>query len=227
MIRALLIDLFDTLVYLEEERYISWREEMARHMGIPPDEFLKIWWSHTSERFLGKIKDIPDMLHIAASHFKVELSDEKRDFLARKEREVFLSISHLYPGTREALSEMKKEGFLLALVSNASSNAFAMLEHLDLIPLFDVMVVSCDVGVAKPSEEIYKLALSKLDVSPEECLFIGDGACQELDGAHSAGIRTIRIIQMPQTSLFGKSLHYDYEIRSLRDAIQIAKTTGI
>lgn len=223
MIKALLIDLFDTLVFFEEERYILWRKEMASYLNIDREAFLQFWWSYTRDRFLGKIRDISHMLAIAADHFNIELKEKDRNYLAGKELEVLLSISHLYPDTLEVLASIKKEGFLIALVSNASTNAIHILDHLQLSPLFDTMVISCDVGVAKPEEEIYRLVLARLGVKPEECLFIGDGACQELDGARKIGIHTVRIRQEPQTRLFGESACYDFEISRLEEAIEIAK----
>ncbi len=222
MIKAFLIDLFDTLVYFEEKRYHSWRQEMAAFMGIPHDEFMKVWWKYTPERFLGKIRDIPHMLTVMAEHFRVELREQEIEELSRKEAEVLLSISHLYPGTLESLKAMKEGGFLTALVSNASSNAIYILDHLGLSPLFDTMVISCDVGVAKPDEKIYRIALERLGVSPGESLFIGDGASNELDGAQKAGIHAAKINQDHQTKNFGKSDHYDFEITHLAEAIEIA-----
>lgn len=223
MIRALLIDLFDTLVYFEEKPYLAWRHEMASRLGVPPEKFMKEWWRHTEDRFLGKIKDIPQMLDIIASHFNVELSDTDREDLSKRELQALLSVSHLYPGTLQALRDMKKEGLLLALVSNASTNAIHILESLKISRCFNVKVLSCDVGLAKPDVKIYQIAMSKLNVIPQECLFIGDGACRELDGARLAGIRTVKISQKPQSELFGKSDHYDFEISSLKEVLAIAK----
>jgi putative hydrolase of the HAD superfamily len=224
MIRAFLIDLFDTLVYINEDLYLHWRGSMARHFHSDTVEFRDFWWQHAPDRFLGKIKSTEDMLALAAAHFGVELGAQDRDILASQEREKLFSFSHIYPHALEALQTMKRGGFLLALVSNASDNARPLLNHLMLSSFFDVMIISCEVGMMKPDVRIYERALSALGVSPAESLFIGDGACQELDGAHEAGIISIRIVQDPQTTLFGKSARSDYVITRLNEAIEIARS---
>jgi putative hydrolase of the HAD superfamily len=47
------------------------------------------------------------------------------------------------------------------------------------------------VGYLKPQTEIYKIALEKMNISPQKSIFIGDGGSDELKGAKELGIRTI------------------------------------
>src|SRR5438046_3158146 len=60
-------------------------------------------------------------------------------------------------------------------------------------PLLETCVYSIEVGVCKPDPLIYKIACSRLDVSPEECLYVGDGGSQELTGARAVGMTAIRL----------------------------------
>jgi len=224
MIRAFLIDLFDTLVYLDEEFLRGWREEMAAHLNVIPNEFGEFWLSHSKDRFTGKISSTDQMLGIISSHFGLDLDEEKKASLSRLEIERLIESAHIYPDTCETLVEMRRRGYRTALVSNASYNAIPLLEHLRLMPLFDASIISCMAGVAKPDPEIYRIAMSELGFQPDECLFVGDGACQELDGAHRVGIRAVRIVQAPQSSLFGSSLWCDFTISRLDEAISLAET---
>ncbi|MDQ7824713.1 MAG: HAD family hydrolase [Candidatus Eremiobacteraeota bacterium] len=223
MIKAFLIDLFDTLVYIDEEPYLAFRDEMARALGIECGEFRKVWRARTPDRFLGKIRDTGEMLAMVGAHFGVSVADGIKERLVLEERERLLSYSHLYPGVMEALGAIRSEGFKTALVSNASNNSLFIAEHLGLVPCFDTLVISCELGVSKPDPAIYREALSRLRIGPDEALFIGDGACEELDGAHRLGIYTARIVQEPQSSLFGKSSHCDFEIGTLAEALALAR----
>ena len=46
-------------------------------------------------------------------------------------------------------------------------------------------------GLLKPDRQIYNLAMQRLDVSPDQCLYVGDGGSNELYGAKSAGMGTV------------------------------------
>lgn len=57
--------------------------------------------------------------------------------------------------------------------------------------LFDNTIFSYEVGYLKPQTEIYEIALKKMNINPERCIFISDGGSDELKGAKKLGIRTI------------------------------------
>jgi FMN phosphatase YigB (HAD superfamily) len=52
----------------------------------------------------------------------------------------------------------------------------------------DVLIVSGEVGVAKPEPAIFALALAQLGVGPAAALFVGDSLEYDLRGAAAAGI---------------------------------------
>jgi putative hydrolase of the HAD superfamily len=57
----------------------------------------------------------------------------------------------------------------------------------------DELVFSCDVGISKPDPRIYEIACERLGVEPDECLFVGDGANDELPGAERAGMAALQL----------------------------------
>ena len=59
--------------------------------------------------------------------------------------------------------------------------------------LFDAEVFSATCGHMKPDPEIFLLAAELLDVDPRECLYLGDGANDELAGAARVGMRSVLI----------------------------------
>lgn len=63
--------------------------------------------------------------------------------------------------------------------------------HSALTGLFDVEVFSCQVGMVKPEPEIYLHALRKLSLDAPDCVFVGDGGSNELEGARAVGLQTI------------------------------------
>lgn len=61
-----------------------------------------------------------------------------------------------------------------------------------LMPFFDVVLLSCELGMQKPEREIFEKCLADLAVTPEECLYVGDGGSLELETARSFGMKTLQ-----------------------------------
>ena len=77
-------------------------------------------------------------------------------------------------GMPELVADLKKAGYSVYMLSNASA---AHHRYWPLVPvsrLFDGKLISCDVKVVKPMWEIYHLFTDKFGLDPEECLFIDD-----------------------------------------------------
>lgn len=71
------------------------------------------------------------------------------------------------------------------LISNAWSDLRAFILKQKFDDAFDKMIISAEVGAAKPSAEIYHIALEQLEVSPNEAVFVDDfyeniEACEKL-----------------------------------------------
>ncbi len=64
--------------------------------------------------------------------------------------------------------------YKLAVLSNSPPNLAQWLADWGILNLFDVVVCSGDEGVVKPDPAIFELALERLDVAPEEAVFIDD-----------------------------------------------------
>jgi putative hydrolase of the HAD superfamily len=56
---------------------------------------------------------------------------------------------------------------------------------------FEVVVVSADLGVAKPDAAVFEHALEQLDVDPTDAVMVGDSIAKDVDGALAAGLRAV------------------------------------
>ncbi|WP_190014651.1 HAD family hydrolase [Streptomyces lucensis] len=83
------------------------------------------------------------------------------------------------------LDGLRAAGRPVALVSNSFGTG--AYDGVDLAAVADVVVISAEVGVRKPSRRIYALACERLGVHPEEAVMIDD-LRQNLDGAARIGI---------------------------------------
>ncbi len=90
----------------------------------------------------------------------------------------------------ERLAQSKK--YLLATLNNESLDLNQYrIERFGLRKYFDVFFSSCFLGVKKPDEAIYRLALRMTQRSPEECLFIDDRELNLECARNGVGMRTL------------------------------------
>lgn len=97
----------------------------------------------------------------------------------------------LSAGARQTLRSLRARGVKLALVSNYDSRLHRVAAELGLAPLLDAVVVSAEVGWAKPSPRIYAAALAALGVGAGEALMVGDRPKEDAAGAAAAGLRSV------------------------------------
>lgn len=92
-------------------------------------------------------------------------------------------------GVHQALVKLRDAGLKLAVVSNSEGNIEAALADVGLRPLLETVVDSAVVGVAKPSPQIFNIALERIGVAREDAIMVGDSPTGDIEGAKAAGIR--------------------------------------
>ena len=98
----------------------------------------------------------------------------------------------LYPNVNHTLVELIKMSVKLAVVSDAPSReAWMRIYYLNLHHHFDVDLTYDDTNARKPSPIHFEMALSQLNIDPEEALMVGDWPERDVVGANKLGIRTI------------------------------------
>lgn len=91
-----------------------------------------------------------------------------------------------------------KGDFATGLLSNAWIDLRHYVEEVwEIADAFDTMVISAEVGVAKPNPQIYRLVLDRLGVEPERAVFIDDFP-ENLPPARELGLRTIQFTDREQ-----------------------------
>jgi putative hydrolase of the HAD superfamily len=105
-----------------------------------------------------------------------------------------------------SLARRLRSRYKVGLVTNATRNLEEMLlEHHGLTDLFDVIVNSARVGLAKPDVRIYHLAAEQLGVSASACVFTDD-LLHNVEGARAAGMQAFQ---------FQGAAHLESELRAL------------
>jgi putative hydrolase of the HAD superfamily len=102
-----------------------------------------------------------------------------------------------YPDAAPTLATLRTAGLRLAVVSNWDCSLRSVLAEVGLAGALDAVVVSAEVGVAKPDPRIFVTALEALRRGAEESLFVGDSIEVDVAGARAAGLRAVLLERSP------------------------------
>lgn len=85
-----------------------------------------------------------------------------------------------------------KDQVKVAIITNGSTQRQkAKISNTNLDSCFDIVIISEEVGYRKPDKEIFELALNKLEVQPQDVLFVGDDIERDIGGCQNANINGI------------------------------------
>jgi putative hydrolase of the HAD superfamily len=190
MHRAVVFDLWGTLVTPPENAFEDFRRAWSAALDVPAERLDEVWLDAEGyrRRETGPIRDaIVDVGERLAVDVDVEAILALRlEFM----RDVLVPDT----GVIETLTELRRRGIPTALVSNSTEDVALVWNETSFAELFDVAVFSATAGFMKPEPEIYELALREVPVPASEALFVGDGANDELEGARKVGLTPVLVL---------------------------------
>ncbi len=193
-IHLVLFDLYGTLLY-EDGGVEATYPEMARQLGLHPEEFAEARRNTGPDAISGRLPDALTRAHATLEILGI-YDDKKARLLARLDSELRLATVHPYPATKLTLAELKRRGFRLALVSDCTSPlGRPALEQAGVIDLFDALSLSHERRRVKPDPELFLFASRSLNIEPAHCIYVGDGGGNEMAGAGRLGMLTVLIDQ--------------------------------
>ncbi|MCY2961753.1 MAG: HAD-IA family hydrolase [Planctomycetota bacterium] len=99
----------------------------------------------------------------------------------------------LYPGALELLEEARARGLVVGVISNWSARLPGLLASLGVAERVDFVLCSAIEELEKPDAEIFRRALARARVEPDEALHAGDDLEKDFLGARRAGIRPLLV----------------------------------
>lgn len=124
-------------------------------------------------------------------------------------------------GSVEMLKELKKRGYKLGMITNGNSLLQnTKLDTAGIRDLFDMSVVSDDIGIWKPDKRIFEYGMEKLGVSKEQSLYVGDHPVNDIQGALGAGMN---VLWMNYGSFEGQATEGVEGIRECYELLEILK----
>ena len=125
----------------------------------------------------------------------------------------------------EILAFLKRRGYHLGIIANQVMGAAQRLDAWGLLPYFDVIAASAELGIAKPDKLIFEKALELAGCQPSDSAMVGDRLDNDISPAKKLGMKTVWIrkgLSAYQNVDFGKKIA-DWVIDDLSELKEIFK----
>jgi putative hydrolase of the HAD superfamily len=185
--RAAIFDLWQTLVPWPADSANEMYGRLVETWGADPQTFHELWHRRRRERETGPIEP-----HLRSIAEELGLGGDLESVMTIR-RDWTLEALVPRPDAIPTLEELRRRGHKLGMISACSQDVPEVWDRTPFASLFDSAVFSCSVGVSKPDPRIYQVAADELGVVPGDCVFVGDGANDELPGAERAGMTAVQL----------------------------------
>lgn len=143
--------------------------------------------------------------------------DSVAQFAMQTNMQLELDSMRLYDDVQELFDVLKTAQIPLALITNGGADTQRnKLKTLGMEKWFDAIVISGEVGVAKPDALIFGLALDKLGIEPEYVWHVGDDLTTDIAGAKAASLTSVWLNRNRHARNHSQPVP-DYEFHNLRD----------
>lgn len=190
-IRAVFFDVDDTLVDFDTAA----RAALSDVLGPEADYDEWVGLTHY-ERFNRGELDFVTMRETRMADYLVLLGrgaevDQAAELEARRFDALFDRYA-LFDDVLPCLSVLRADGLRLGLITNNEpSYQHTKIRRMGLDELVDTIVISGEIGIAKPDPRIFAYACAALDVDASAAMHVGDSLDADVIGALGAGLRGV------------------------------------
>jgi HAD superfamily hydrolase (TIGR01662 family) len=207
-VKAVLFDLFDTLVLIEggDSFYMPSLEKLHKFLvkngvNVSFEEFSRVYFEvrdQVYEEAKRKLEEPHFNVRVSRTLKRLGYNLEPSDAVVSGATMVFakefMSCVRLDENTIPVLQRLRGK-YKLGIVSNFAipECVQGLLDRFGLDGFFDVVVISGAVNRRKPSPEIFQKALKALSVDASETVFVGDTPNMDVKGAKNVGMKAVLI----------------------------------
>ncbi|MBN2880682.1 HAD family hydrolase [Candidatus Woesearchaeota archaeon] len=179
--KAVLFDLYGTLIYVENKN--KWLSKLTSELSLSNKEKRKLH----NLILTNDYENIEDIL--TKNNIFTKINYKYYDELIQQE---CLSVRY-YEETLSIIEYLKNQDIKIGIISNLATQYIAPIYNLKLHEKIEFSLLSCNIGIKKPTRKIYQTALDKLKYEPHKVIMAGDRIYTDLLGAVSCGIKTCHI----------------------------------
>jgi beta-phosphoglucomutase len=185
MIRGVLFDLDGVIVDTLHYHYLAWKHMFGTRGGTPVSELTVLLHEGRNSR---------EILPILMKETGVTIPEGERSAFIEEKRAYYRSIVQVtqYPGALEAIDELRRRGFKVALVTACALKNMRHCLNSEQQGHFDFIITGDEVPRAKPFADPYLTAARQLGLRPEECLVV-ENAPLGIEAARNAGMCCVAV----------------------------------
>ena len=189
--KVVIFDLFETLITEWGHKKYT-KNELCADLGIERAEFDVFWNEKEQDRYTGSISFEDSILYVSEKCKKYVDNVTISNIIEKRIKTKSVCFEYVHAEVLQLLRTLRKMGLWTSIISNCSSEEVKVLKESEIYKYFDDVVLSYEVHMKKPDSCIYKEASKRLGVDLGECIFVGDGGSNELEGAQNVGMKTIQ-----------------------------------
>jgi putative hydrolase of the HAD superfamily len=187
---ACLVDVYDTLLISNWEPHDRVLPALA---GIEQRTWLDAYHRILPATGVGQLTRA-ELYDLVLRTCGVKPREELIRELVGTHLELLLAHARLFEDSIPFLEGLRERGIAIAIVSNCGEHTRNLITSLGIVALADVVVLSCEVGIIKPSPRIFRLALSELGAQAADAVFVDDQAAF-CAGAEAVGVHAVQIVR--------------------------------
>ena len=199
-LRAVFVDFGGVLLRTEDQ---GPRLRLAERLGVPAGQLEKLVFESRSS-LQASTGEITEEAHWQSVGDSLGISRQETEKLTAE----FFAGDRLDTDLVEFLRDLRPQ-CRIGLISNAWSGLRDYITRNQFADVFDEMVISAEVGLVKPDPRIYRLALERMNVPPEDSLFLDDMPAN-VQAALSVGMHALQFVQPAETLAELKRLLSDH-----------------
>jgi putative hydrolase of the HAD superfamily len=226
MKKAVFFDLYGTLIDIKTDEYDPWvysvlSQFLSYHSVRISLEELKESYFKGIEQQLRQSKESHPEADVYKVFHRVMLIHAGRRYskgIVIDTAMLFRSLTRkhfgLFPSVLDTLTSLGKK-YKVAIISDAQwVFAEPEMKMLGLDRFFKLRILSSRFGFKKPDVRLFKIAMEKLRVRPEESVYIGDDPRKDLTGSKRAGMKCVlfRSDSLPYNDFTPDGRFFDYSV---------------
>ena len=130
--------------------------------------------------------------------------------------------SKLIPATRRVLRQLSRHHELGLVTSGDRDRVTRQLKEFALTAIFRTRVCGGDTREKKPHPAPLRLALRKMRLEPDDCIYVGDTP-EDLEMAEAAGVRAIAVLGPFPTARRLRAARPEFLLKALEDLPELLR----